>query len=95
MAAVRGALLEALLAHNNRHGLTAAIWGEEAAEAARQAVAAVTAPLPRCAAEIPPTALRLDTPLDLAYSVRSAAPERLHSPIQGGLPGLDASTLSL
>jgi hypothetical protein len=95
MAVARGALLEALLAHNQRQGVTAAIWGEGAAEAARQAVAAVAGPLPRCAAEIPPPALRLDTPLDLAYSVRCTAPERLHFPICGGLPGLDASPLSL
>lgn len=91
----RGGLLEALLAHNHRHGLTTAIWGDSGAEAARQAVAAVAAPLPRCAEDSPPTALRLDTPLDLAYAVRCDAPDRLHFPIRGGLPGLDASPLSL
>ncbi len=91
----RGGLLEALLAHNSRHGLTASIWGDGAAAAAEQAVAAVAAPLPPCTGEPAPTALRLDTPLDLAYAVRCDAPERLHFPTEGGLPGLEASPLSV
>ncbi|MCP9817468.1 glycosyltransferase family 61 protein [Synechococcus sp. GreenBA-s] len=91
----REALLAALLEHNRSLGVSTAIWGEGAAEAARQAVAAGAASLPRCSTEATATALRLDTPLDLAYAVRCDAPERLHFPVRGGLPGLEASPQTL
>lgn len=72
-----------------------AIWGEGAATAAEQAVAAVAGALPRCQREPTATALRLDTPLDLAYAVGCDAPERLHFPAQGGLPSLETTPLTL
>lgn len=90
----REALLGALLEHNRRHGLSTAIWGEGAAEAASQA-AALGSAVPWPLAEPGGTAYRLDTPLDLAYAVRCDAPERLHFPVCGGLPGLDASPQTL
>jgi capsular polysaccharide biosynthesis protein len=95
MAAARRLLLEALLEHNSRYGVSTAIWGEGAASAAEQALAAVAAPLPPCRVTGGATALRLDTPLDLAYAVRCDQPERLHFPLQGGMPGLASSPLSL
>ena len=87
----RAALLGALLEHNRALGMSTAIWGEGAAEAARQAVEAGVGTLPGCSAEETDTALRLDTPLDLSYAVRCDAPERLHFPVRGGLPGLESS----
>ena len=91
----RAALLGALLRHNSRLGASGAIWGDSAAAAAEEAVAAALSPLPVCTTEGAPTALRLDTPLDVAYTVRCDQPERLHFPVRGGLPGLAASPLSL
>lgn len=91
----RQALLGALLEHNGRLGASTAIWGEGAATAAEQAVAAVAGALPRCQREPTATALRLDTPLDLAYAVGCDTPERLHFPAQGGLPSLETTPLTL
>lgn len=91
----RQALLGALLEHNGRLGASTAIWGEGAAAAAEQAVAAVAGALPRCHREPTATALRLDTPLDLAYAVGCDSPERLHFPVQGGLPSLETTPLTL
>jgi hypothetical protein len=91
----RAALLGALLEHNRALGMSTAIWGEGAAEAARQAVEAGVGTLPGCSAEETGTALRLDTPLDLSYAVRCDAPERLHFPVRGGLPGLETSPQTL
>ncbi len=91
----RQALLGALLEHNGRLGASTAIWGEGAAAAAEQAVAAVAGALPRCQREPTATALRLDTPLDLAYAVGCDSPERLHFPVQGGLPSLETTPLTL
>jgi hypothetical protein len=91
----RDALLAALLRHNSRLGASTAIWGDSAAEAAEQAVAAMGASLPASTAGGGSPALRLDTPLDVAYAVRCDQPERLHFPARGGLPGLEASPLSL
>jgi hypothetical protein len=95
----RGQLLGALLEHNRQWGLATAIWGDGAAEAARAAAEAIAArgegPMPPCTAEGGSTALRLDTPLDLAYSVRCDAPERLHFPAQGGQTALAHSPLQL
>jgi capsular polysaccharide biosynthesis protein len=91
----RQALLGALLEHNGRLGASTAIWGEGAAAAAEQAVAAVAGALPRCHREPTATALRLDTPLDLAYAVGCDTPERLHFPAQGGLPSLETTPLTL
>gem|GEM_PF-3721084 len=81
--------------HNGRLGASTAIWGEGAAAAAEQAVAAVAGALPRCHREPTATALRLDTPLDLAYAVGCDTPERLHFPAQGGLPSLETTPLTL
>jgi capsular polysaccharide biosynthesis protein len=83
------------LEHNRRLGASTAIWGEGAATAAEQAVAAVAGALPRCSREPTPTALRLDTPLDLTYAVRCDAPQRLHFPVEGGLPSLETTPLTL
>jgi capsular polysaccharide biosynthesis protein len=83
------------LEHNGRLGASTAIWGEGAAAAAEQAVAAVAGALPRCHREPTATALRLDTPLDLAYAVGCDTPERLHFPAQGGLPSLETTPLTL
>jgi capsular polysaccharide biosynthesis protein len=83
------------LPHNGRLGASTAIWGEGAAAAAEQAVAAVAGALPRCHREPTATALRLDTPLDLAYAVGCDTPERLHFPAQGGLPSLETTPLTL
>jgi capsular polysaccharide biosynthesis protein len=83
------------LEHNGRLGASTAIWGEGAAAAAEQAVAAVAGALPRCQREPTATALRLDTPLDLAYAVGCDSPERLHFPVQGGLPSLETTPLTL
>jgi capsular polysaccharide biosynthesis protein len=58
-------------------------------------VAAVAGALPRCHREPTATALRLDTPLDLAYAVGCDTPERLHFPAQGGLPSLETTPLTL
>jgi hypothetical protein len=91
----RAALLGGLLRHNSRLGASTAIWGETAAAAAEQAVAAAAASLPNCSAETGSTALRLDTPLDFGYAVRCDQPERLHFPVRGGFPGLEASPVCL
>ncbi len=91
----RGALLGALLEHNRRQGVSTAIWGDAGAEAARLALQAAAATPPPCSDAETTTALRLDTPLDLAYAVQCDAPDRLHFPQRGGLSGLDASPLSL
>jgi hypothetical protein len=91
----RELLLGALLRHNSGLGASTAIWGDSAAEAAAQAVAAAGATVPATSGGGGATALRLDTPLDVAYAVRCATPERLHFPVCGGLPGLDASPLGL
>ena len=91
----RGALLGALLEHNRRQGVSTAVWGDAGAEAARQALQCVAAELPACSDGEATTALRLDTPLDLAYGVHCDAPERLHFPQRGGLPGLNSSPVSL
>lgn len=94
MAMGREALLNALLAHNRRNSLSQSIWGEGAAEAAAQAAAlGTTSTIPL--ADPSPTAYRLDTPLDVSYAVHCDAPERLHFPLRGGLPGLEASPKSL
>jgi hypothetical protein len=92
MAMGRAALLGALLRHNTRLGVSTAIWGDGAAAAAEQAAAAAAPP---CSDVLGATALRLDTPLDLAYAVRCDRPERLHFPQRGGLPGMEASPLGL
>lgn len=91
----RELLLGALLRHNSRLGASTAIWGDSAAEAAAQAVAALGATVPASSGGGGSTALRLDTPLDVAYAVRCDTPERLHFPASGGLPGLEASPLGL
>lgn len=91
----RGTLLGGLLEHNRQQGLSTAIWGDGAAEAAQQALAASGAAAPAISAEATSTALRLDTPLDLSYSVRCDAPERLHFPVSGGLPELETSPMTL
>ena len=86
----RLALLEGLLTHNREQGLTTDIWGEGAAEAASQAVDQHPV-----SASGGMTAYRLDTPLDLGYSIRCDAPKRLHFPLRGGSCGLDQSPLTL
>ena len=86
----RLALLEGLLAHNRERGLSTAIWGEGAAEAASQAVEAHP-----FSASGGATAYRLDTPLDLGYSIRCDTPERLHFPVHGGSCGRETSPLTL
>lgn len=91
----RETLLGALLDHNRRLGGATSIWGEGAAQAALQAVVLAEAELPRCSEEPTVAALRLDTPLDLAYAVRCDAPDRLHFPVCGGLPGLETSPQTL
>jgi hypothetical protein len=91
----RQALLGALLEHNGRLGASTTIWGEGAAAAAEQAVAAVSGMLPLTSGGTTATALRLDTPLDLAYVVGCDAPERLHFPLHGGLPALETTPLTL
>ena len=86
----RSQLLEALLAHNGRNGLSTEIWGEGAAEAARQAVGEAPA-----TAAPGKTVYRLETPLDLRYSIQCDAPERLHFPVEGGQKSWDRSPLTL
>lgn len=95
----RGELLAALLEHNRQWQLSTAIWGDSGGAAALAAAEAAQArgagSLPACAATGGRTALRLDTPLDLAYGVRCDAPERLHFPAQGGQARLQHSPLGL
>jgi capsular polysaccharide biosynthesis protein len=91
----RGELLGALLEHNRELNLSTAIWGDSAAAAAEAAATMSEAQPPACTAAGGHTAYRLDTPLDLTYSVRCDAPERLHFPVQGGAPGRITSPLQL
>lgn len=89
----RDQLLGGLLEHNRQAGLSTAIWGDGALEAAQQAAASHgQAP---AQADTGSTVLRLPTPLDLGYRVDCNAPERLHFPEQGGARGLLASPLEL
>jgi len=89
----RDRLLGGLLEHNRQAGLSTAIWGDGALEAAQQA-ADSTGNAP-AQAETGTTVLRLPTPLDLGYQVDCNAPERLHFPAQGGNRGLLATPLEL